>query len=312
MNIYGLLGFIISIIATVIIFYITVNGILLYRQNPKDKFLIHYVLTTSTFGFSVFLYSWTPFLIKGQEFLAEITLGGSLILIQIGAVFYIQYLHRIYPEDSWFPKLFYFATGGGFLSLFNEPWVIFFIEGKGYCQDISIQLLVPLLLQGGCIFLTLFQAFSVIKKRIDQEIILTQQTQQEFISKEGTEESPKQRTKNLFEKKKRLNLIIISWIIGFLLLFLGLIFPGHSNFHLDSLGAVVIFLPQAYVFTKDKDLIVSLSVHKAKKSVYRLQKSLYKLQRRFPDQNLKVEMGSILKFIEKADSLLYFEEGKTR
>ncbi len=106
MELYQLSRFIFSFLAGVILSYVSLNGILLYRRNPKDNFLVYFVIATVFMALNMFLYSLTPFLDVGHELLAEISLGGSLVVIMIAIPFYFQYVYSIYQEVSWISKIY--------------------------------------------------------------------------------------------------------------------------------------------------------------------------------------------------------------
>ncbi|MFX1284155.1 MAG: hypothetical protein ACFFB5_10890 [Promethearchaeota archaeon] len=308
MNLYLILRWFIPFVATLICFYICLQSILIYRQNPKDKFLIYFILALAIAAIGLLFYSMTPFIKEDQKILAEISLGGSFILYCIALIFCFQFWQMLYREVPWITKIFYLATGAGFVFLLYDPWKIYIYENLGFHQTVSFKLIVPIIIQGGCIFIILFKTVHTIRKKIDQEFVLTEKHQQKYVNSDTKSKSSATRRRNLQTKKKRLNLIIYSWLIGFFLAVIGLTLPNPYGFNLDVIGSLIIIIPQAYILIKDKELLFSLRVQKTKDKAIKLQESFFKLQQQVSHQILETEVQALVKFIEKADSLLYFQE----
>ena len=308
MNPYLILRWFIPFIATLILSYVCLQSILIYRRNPKDKFLIYFIIGLTIATISVFLYSMTPFIKEEQKILAEISLGGSIVLYMIALIFCVQFWQILYREVPWISKTFYFATGAGLVSLLNDPWEIYIIENLGFHQTVSLQLTVLIIIQGGCTFIITFQTVHTIREKIDQEFVLTKKLRQGHVRSESKRKSSVTRKRNLQARKKRLNLIIYSWLIGLFLVTIGFALPGPYGFNLDTIGGLIIILPQAYLIARDKELLVSLRVQKTRDKAIKLQESFSKLQQQLSHQILETEVQALVKFIEKADSLLYFQE----
>ncbi len=309
MNTIQLLRFIFPLFAGLILSYVSLNAFILFKRNPKDNFLFYFIIALIFMAVNMLIYSITPFLEVGQESLAEITLGWSIILIMIAIPFYAHYLHLIYQEISWISKIYYIASGAGFISLLNNPWKIYMVENLGFYQDVSLLLIILLSIQGGYIFILSIQALNTIQERIELELTFIGKNLKKSAN-DGNRKisSVMKKQKQLLSKKRNIDLLKASWTIGIFLTILGLALPGTLYSNLDSIGMVIIFFPQAYFLTRDRDLLITLNVHKARDSAIQLQKSLSKLQKQLPQQVFSADVQSLLKFIEKADSLLYFQE----
>lgn len=270
--------------------------------------MIYFIIALAITVIGMLLYSMAPFLKEEQKFLAEISLGGSLVLYMIALIFCFQFWQILYHEVPWISKTFYLATGAGFISLLNDPWEIYIVENLGFHQTVSFQLIVLIIIQGGCTFIITFQTIYIIREKIDQEFVLTEKFRQGYVRSESKRKISVTRKQNLLAKKKHLNLIIYSWLIGLFLTTIGFALPGPYGFNLDTIGALIIIVPQAYILIRDKELLLSLRVQKTRDKAIKLQESFSKLQQQLSHQILKTEVQALVKFIEKADSLLYFQE----
>jgi hypothetical protein len=299
---------IVPLFAAIIIAYLILSGILIYRDEPRKEIVIYYSISLSFAAISMLLYSFTPFLKKGQNFYAEITLGGSLILMVITILIYIQYWHTLYREIPVISKLFYLASGASLISIFNNPWEIYYLEGLGFHQDISFifsAILAIMLLCG--IYILLNNLFRV-RKIISSELEIIEGGLHQYQKNKKYSQSLLKRQTRLLNNKKSLNWIILFWLVGIILIIIGIILPGETAFNSDAIGTLLVFLPQAYFITRDKRLLTSLQVEKVRLRARRLKESLVDLDKELSPQIPEQDIQALLKFIEKGDALLYFQE----
>ena len=129
--------FLISFAVVPVSLYLTYTGIMNYK-NSKTKYTLYYVFSFGLLTFAMILYVPTALLSEGQDFFAELTMGGSFVLMMVLPLVYIEYFHGIYMKVPYFSKLFYFAVGGGFVALLFQPWEIYYINTfYGYDQRLS-------------------------------------------------------------------------------------------------------------------------------------------------------------------------------
>ncbi len=264
------------------------------------------------------LYSFTPFLTEGQDILAEICLGGSILLLQLGTILYIQYWHNISREVFLVSKLFYLISGAGIVIvvLNYNPWKIYYLRDLGYHQDLSLQFSIILVLVLFCGTLIMYVILERVKQSLSQELQLMKVKGLE-IQRTGHQYNPQlldQQTRFLNSRKRlsvnmrTLTMIKLFWILGGFLVCLGIVLPGTSSFNADSIGVLLFFLPQAYYATKDKWLLTLLLVQRVKVRARKFHESFTKLETQFPQEIVYENLETLVKFIEKADALLYFQE----
>jgi hypothetical protein len=303
LNWYPVINFIISFIGIPFFLYLAYTGVLSYKRS-RNKNMLYFISSFTLFALMMFLYSFTPFLAKGQDFFAEITLGGSFILSMLILPIYIEYFHGIYKNIQYISTIFYFAVGGGFVMLFFQPWEIQYANDlHGYSQTISDLLLICMFIQFACVFFTMIQAYRVIKTKVNDEFMNVDQ-----ILKESTDNPEllllvENRKDNLHRKNRVLNYIIFSYFLGICVICIGLLFPLS---YIDSLGILIIAVPQAYFFSRDKEILVYLSAQKLQEDTKGLQTKFSKLHQQsneFPHV-IGVEVQSLIDFIEKADLIL--------
>ena len=111
----------------VIIFYFWKN-ISAHRKISTINHWINFFIGMFFFSLSFFVYLITPLLHKGEVILAEFSLGGSLIFLTIGLLFYFEFWNSIYKKNSWLVKIFYLCAGANFILLISHPWQIIYIE----------------------------------------------------------------------------------------------------------------------------------------------------------------------------------------
>ncbi len=280
--------------------------------------MAYYGIGLGITAFSMLLYGITPFLTEGQDILAEICLGGSLLLLQVGGIFYVQYWHTISREVSLISNLFFLVSGAGIVIIIGgyNPWEIYYMPEFGYHQDLSLlySAIVGLVL----IFaiLIMFVILNRVRTAIKLEIEFIQHSQQ--VLQNSLENQTQQilgrqtrllNNKSRFESNLR-NLTVINffWLIGCILVFLGVVLPGKLSFNADSIGVLFFFLPQAYYLTRNKDLLHLLQVQKVKVRAKKFHESFSKLEEQIPRDISSKNVEALVKFIEKADALLYFQE----
>ena len=75
---------------------------------------------------------------------------------------------------------------------------------------------------------------------------------------------------------------------------------------IDAFGVLLIYAPQAYFYSRDKEILVYLSAQTLREDTKDLQKklsALHKQSTEFP-QILETEIQSMVDFIEKADLII--------
>ena len=264
----------------------------------------------------MFLFSFTPFLVEGQQFYAEITLGGTLVLLQIGILIFVQYWHTISREVPVISKLFYITSGASIMILMSRSdlWRIYYVQGLGYHQEISLLyslILALVLIFGGLI---LFDNLNRVRQVLHQELKLIDKMKSDLKGSIGDDQAsisqqPRVLSRSrLIESKQRINIITLSWVIGIIFLLLGIILPGEKSLNLDSFGTFLIFLPQAYYYTRDKRLLTILQVQKVQISAKKFHKSFSELDEDISNEISDENIQALVSFIEKADALLYFQD----
>ncbi|MFX0114772.1 MAG: hypothetical protein ACFFB3_09500 [Candidatus Hodarchaeota archaeon] len=240
------------------------------------------------------LYTIRFFLIKGQDLLAQISLGGSMLLLMVGVIVFAEYLHQLHGKIPWTSTAFYFAAGGSFIALLFQPWKIAYDEEIGYHQSISNVLAVLMVAQIIFLGVISWKTFQSIKEQVQEEI----ESQGMNISSTG-------RREELITKKMFLNRIIYCYIIGLILVGLGSL-PGVI--FLDYLGAIVAFVPQAYILTKDKEILLFLSTKRIKEGLRHLEKQISTVAQQYEDKAQREKQF----WIEVVNSLIEkFPELKT-
>jgi hypothetical protein len=295
--------FLISFAGVPVSLYLMYNGIVNYKKS-KSKSTLYYVISFGLLALAMILFTPTALLREGQTFFAELTLGGSFILMMILPVAYIEYFHGIYMKVPYFSKLFYFAVGGGFVTLLFQPWEIRYINTfYGFSQRLSDILIICMFIQLMCIFIIMVQTFRVIKAKLDTELVDETQKPEEDLDDQKSVPHSMDYKKLIQGKKRILNYIALSYLVGMCLIGLGLLIPGS---YWDSVGIVVVVGPQAYFFSRDNEILVYLSTQKIREGTIKLKKDLNKLHQQsitLP-KNVEVEIQSMVDFIEKADLLI--------
>lgn len=303
MNLYQLVYFLSCFIGGLILLYLTFTGLMSYKRLPNRPTL-YLIAVFLLLAIMMFIYSLTPLLIEGQDFLAEITLGGGFILAMFVPPIYIEYFHKIYRKIAYISPIFYITVGGGFVMLFFQPWEIQYASYlHGFSHTFSDFFLIIFFIQLACLFFTMVQTFRVIKKGVDDELmnidqIITEGTDnQELGFNMGT------RKENLRGKNRILNYILFSYFLGICIICIGLLIPESF---IDAFGVLLIAAPQAYFYSRDKEILVYLSAQTLREDTKDLQKklsALHKQSTEFP-QILETEIQSMVDFIEKADEIL--------
>ncbi|MHA1991532.1 MAG: hypothetical protein ACW981_20510 [Candidatus Hodarchaeales archaeon] len=307
MDIFQLIRFVTPFIAIFVMLYIVKQNLSNQRDNTEKEMLLYLTLGLGLFIIGLASYSITPFLTESQVLLAEFALGGSLIFIELGLIFYIEYWHSLYKRIPWISMIFYYATGAMFLLLLSNPWEINYVDDYGYSQNISDTFLVVVGIQFICLIIVIFQSIRNIKESLDNKITII-----ETISKEKSDIQDtnliSRRKHELARKKNSLDLILISFLIGASIAALGLL-PGVVL--LESIGALIAFLPQAYILSKDHELLIYLLTQRVKEEkISKIkEKSIMPLESIDSSQIPITEIQSLVSFIEKADQI-FFEKKK--
>ena len=303
MNWFLLSKFLISFAGIPVSLYLTYTGLINYKRS-KTKYTLYYIIAFALLAFALVVYTPTALLTKDQDLIAEFTLGGSFILMMIVLPIYIEYFHGIYKRVPYISQIFYYAVGGGFVTLFFQPWEIQYkSDFYGYCQCLSDITVFCLFTQFTCIFIIMFQTFRVIKTKVDIDFVNATQIFKENSDNQEIVLSLKDRKNNLKGKKRVLNYILLSYLIGICLIGIGFLISGS---YWDSVGILVIVGPQAYFFSRDNDILVYLSAQKVREETMKLKKELNTLHWRSTTipKNVEVEIESMVDFIEKADLIL--------
>ncbi|OLS26676.1 MAG: hypothetical protein HeimC3_07780 [Candidatus Heimdallarchaeota archaeon LC_3] len=288
----------------VILFLLNIN-LSTFKKSSRKKTWFNFFIALGLFAVSMAVFSIAPFITKGQDMLAELSLGGGLILVMIGMIFYAEYWHTIYKKIPWFSKLFYFVAGAGLVLLLYHPWEIYYNENYGYTQKLSEIFLGILIIQFICGIMIVTQSLRGIKMRLDSKILIFE----DFIQNQfdpNQERSELIEGKNsLIKKKKRFDFIIISYFLGLIFVILGIMFP--DTIILDSIGVLIAFGPHAVILSKDEELIFYLLSQKVQEEEETLQKKVTLLHQQFNGSSEvpQTEIQALINFIEKADSIFY-------
>ena len=304
----------IHLLTALILLYILIRGIKIYKNDPRKEIMIYFTLSLGLCAIGLILYAFSPFVMEGQLFFAEITLGWSFLLIIIGTLVYIHYWHTISREVPVISKMFYLTSGACLMIIYRDSdlWKLTFITGFGYYQELSTLFSGVLTLALILGVLIMYISLNTARRVFDQELLLINQ---EFRNEgiKGNFEKLNQQTR-IRSSRKRLrgniqdiNTIIFFWVIGSILAILGIL-PGENAMPTDTLGLLLFFLPQAYFITKDKSLLSTLLIQNVQLRAKKLHESVSRLElkhsRDLPEENIQ----ALVKFIEKADALLYFQE----
>ncbi|MHA1979052.1 MAG: hypothetical protein ACW98I_19260 [Candidatus Hodarchaeales archaeon] len=317
LNLYPVIRALIAFIAAGTIAWVLIRGITVYKNNPRRQIIICYSLGLGLIAIGMFVFGFAPFLVEGQDFYAEIVIGGTLVVIQMGILPYIQYLHIISREVPVISKLFYLVSGANIMIILSstELWKIYYIPGIGYYQEISASYSIVFSIYIILGFAILIDVLIRVRKVIDQELKMIESFSKE-IQKNIQHPQPdlSHQARAFYSKDRLLNdrrsikIITLFGVIGVFLLLIGFIFPGEMAYNADSLGVISIFLPQAYFYTKDKRLISLLQIQKVQYKAKQLHKSFSELDMDIPKEISEESVQTLIKFIKKADSLLYFQE----
>ena len=290
------------IIILLIIFYYFWNNISIHKNIQTLNYWFYFIVALVFFLLGFFVYIITPVLKKGDEILAEVSLGGSLVFLILGFFFYIEFWNSLYKKNSWLSKIFYLLAGATFILLIFHPWRIVYIENYGYTQSISEILLLTLFLEGLTGVIIFSQCIYKIKTRIKQSIESINSILENSIIDEQSELL--NRKKNLLEKNIHLDIIIISLFLGTIVGMVGLL---PKTFIMDSIGAFILFFPQVFYFSKDEELLLFLFSQRVQEDVKNLQKNIYLLHQSSFNitESQADEIESLMKFIEKADTIFY-------
>lgn len=251
----------ISVITIPLLIYLILKGVFSYKDFFKNRLSLYFTLSLGCLAFSFIFYCIPPFLARDQVLLAEIAFGVNFFLVMLTLVFYIEYFHTLYRVVPFFSKLFYYAAGAGFFSLLFDPWKITYLENLGFNQSISDLLLGSILIQTLCMVVIVFRAMQSMKASFDYKMQATS------ISSD--------RINDVKSKKRRIDLISLGFVFGAFFGILGLIFPTS---YLDILSTLIVFVPQAYIFSRDREMIIYLLAQKIRARTEDLQKSMKILQ----------------------------------
>lgn len=292
------------IIVLFIILYYFWKNVSIQKNIPTLSYWFYFISAMVCFLFGYLIYIIAPALKKGEEFLADVSLGGSLVIIITGFFFYIEFWNSLYKKHSWVTKTFYLFAGATFLLLFSHPWQIVYVENYGYTQPISEILIFTFFVECLSGLIIFSQCISTIKTRIKESIESINSILKSELPIEKEKFDIIERKKNLQEKNSHLDIIIISLFLGLIIGFIG-VFP--KTYFLDSLGAFLLFFPQVYYFSKDEELLLFLFSQRVKEDVKNLQKNIYLLHQSsyIETQTQADEIESLMKFIEKADTIFY-------
>ena len=317
MNLYLITQAFVSLFTSLVLLYLFIRGILTYKNDPRKDIVIYSRGVFALSSLSMFIYSITPFVKEGQIILAEIALGGSLVLIQIVVAVFVQYWHSISGEVPVVSKLFYLSLGASFAILVStpNPWEIYYMEGFGYVQRISVIYLIVLTLALFFAILILLDNLLRVRRVIRFELkYLETINSGNHKNIANSDESLLKHRKRLLNNQKRvidskrsIDIITFFWVVGSFLVIIGILIQG-PNFNLDSIGVLFIFLPQAYFFTKDRRLLALMQVQELHTKAKQLNERFSSLDTSVSSEFSKESVQALSKFIEKADALLYFQE----
>ena len=317
MNLYLITQAFVSFFTSLVLLYLFIRGILTYKNDPRKDIVNYSSGVFALSSLSMFIYSITPFVKEGQIILAEIALGGSLVLIQIVVAVYVQYWHSISREVPVISKLFYISLGASLAVLVSTPnlWEIYYMEGFGYVQRISVIYLIVLTLALFFAILILLDNLLRVRRVIRFELkYLETINSGNHKNIANSDESLLKHRKRLLNNQKRvidskrsIDIITFFWVVGSFLVIIGILIQG-PNFNLDSIGVLFIFLPQAYFFTKDRRLLALMQVQELHTKAKQLNERFSSLDTSVSSEFSKESVQALSKFIEKADALLYFQE----
>jgi len=267
------------------------------------KYWINFFLGILLIIIGYFLYLFYPLLKKGEEFMAELSLGGSIVFFVFGIFFYMEFWNSLYKKNSLISKFFYLSAGAGFILLISHPWQITYVENYGYTQPISELFLLTIFMEGSFGIIIFSKCIYNIKTLITQRLEYIESILRDKSIMDN-EKSILLRSKiNLEEKNNRLDLIIILSSLGAFITMIGF-FP--KTFILDSIGVFMVFFPQIYYFSKDKEIILFLFSQRIQDDVKSLQKNIDSLYQNpfFSLENQTVEIASLIEFIKKTDKII--------
>ncbi|GAG70038.1 unnamed protein product, partial [marine sediment metagenome] len=242
MSLYALIQFIIPAASIPFLVYLIVKCLINYEQKTRGKVSLYYSLSLAAIALTMGLYSIRAFLKEGQDLLAELSLGGSMILWLIAIGIYIEYWHTLYKKIPIFSKMFYVAFGGALVLVLFHPWEINYDNLWGYNQSLSDSFIFLLIIQGVCVFVIIYQALGRIKEGIDNEILYISDLVHQMIDTQKEKDIFKNKKQELIKKKKRLSYITYAFFVGIFFVLLGIIIPGPT-LSFDSIGILIIFIP---------------------------------------------------------------------
>ena len=79
--------FVIPMLSIPIFLYLMYIGIKNYQRELKNRVSVYFTLANFLFAFAMILYAIRSLASEGQIILAEISLGGSLVLIMVAFIF---------------------------------------------------------------------------------------------------------------------------------------------------------------------------------------------------------------------------------
>lgn len=300
MDLSLLIRFIFASLTFLLLFYYiwtnySINKKLVVKTNFINLYLGMLFLLSS-----YILYLNTILLKEGEEFLAELSFGSSLICAVFGMFFYVEFWNSLYRKNSWLSKLFYLFSGACFILLISHPWQIVYIENYGYSQPISEIFLLTFFLEGLFGIVIFSQCIYNIKTRIEQGTESINTILVDNLTSDKEKNVLLERKIDLQEKNIHLTYIIIFSFLGFILLVIGLL-PG--TYILDSIGVFIALFPQVYYFSKDKEIFLFLFSQRVQEDFKNLQKNISLLhQSSYVSSDIQpVEIASLVDFIEKSD-----------
>ncbi|OLS26679.1 MAG: hypothetical protein HeimC3_07810 [Candidatus Heimdallarchaeota archaeon LC_3] len=307
MNLIMLLRFFVPLLTMLVILYVVIKFTFAQKHKSSKELSLNFTIGLGLIALGSGIFSITPLLENGQVLLAELSLGGSLILMMLGMVFYVEYWHALYKKIPWISKLFYFSVGGGFILLLNNPWEIFYSENYGYTQNLSEIFIAVLILQFVCGVVIIILSLRSIKMRIDSKIIKFENIIQNELQKEDQIIQKIALTDvkiNLEMKNRRIDLIAFSFIFGIFLIGIGFL---PNIILIDFIGILIAYGPQAYILSKDSELILYLLSQRPLEETKNLQNNVNLLPQQFNGSSEipQSEIQALINFIEKADAIFY-------
>ncbi|OLS26678.1 MAG: hypothetical protein HeimC3_07800 [Candidatus Heimdallarchaeota archaeon LC_3] len=106
MDIFQIIRIISPLTFIIAVLFLVKKNISSRKQYSGKELWLYLTIALGLLALSMAAYSITPFVAKDQYLLAELSLGGTLILIMIGMVFYVEYWHTLYKKIPWISKLF--------------------------------------------------------------------------------------------------------------------------------------------------------------------------------------------------------------